>query len=94
MNPLSIECDVHFTKHGRGRKELEAGTEPPPPVPRLARSAASVVFATAQPLLSPPMMFSAGTRPSSMKTSLKSARPVISRSGRTSTPRWRISNAK
>jgi hypothetical protein len=41
MNPLSIECDVHFTKHGRGRKELEAGTEPPAPtpgrVPRVAR---------------------------------------------------------
>ena len=41
MNPLSIECDVHFTKHGRGRKELEAGTEPPSPmpgrVPRVAR---------------------------------------------------------
>jgi hypothetical protein len=32
---------VHFTKHGRGRKELEAGTEPPAPtpghVPRVAR---------------------------------------------------------
>ena len=41
MNPLSIECDVHFTKHGRGRKELEAGTEPPAPtpgrVPRVSR---------------------------------------------------------
>jgi hypothetical protein len=41
MNPLSIECDVHFTKHGRGRKELEAGAEPPAPtpgrVPRVAR---------------------------------------------------------
>jgi len=41
MNPLSIECDVHFTKHGRGRKELETGTEPPAPtpgrVPRVAR---------------------------------------------------------
>ena len=33
MNPLSIECDVHFTKHGRGRKELEAGTAPPAPTP-------------------------------------------------------------
>jgi hypothetical protein len=41
MNPLSIECDVHFTKHGRGRKELEAGTAPLAPtpgrVPRVAR---------------------------------------------------------
>jgi hypothetical protein len=33
MNPLSIECDVHFTKHGRGRKELEPGVEPPAPTP-------------------------------------------------------------
>jgi hypothetical protein len=41
MNPLSIECDVHFTKHGRGRKELESGVEPPSPtpgrVPRVSR---------------------------------------------------------
>src|ERR1017187_5795746 len=42
MNPLSIECDVHFTKHGRGRKELETGTpQPSPPapgrVPRVSR---------------------------------------------------------
>jgi hypothetical protein len=41
MNPLSIECDVHFTKHGRGRKELESGAEPPAPtpgrVPRVSR---------------------------------------------------------
>ena len=42
MNPLTIECDVHFTKHGRGRKELEAGGPPPSPpvpgrVPRVAR---------------------------------------------------------
>ena len=42
MNPLTIECDVHFTKHGRGRKELEAGGQPPSPpapgrVPRVAR---------------------------------------------------------
>ena len=41
MNPLSIECDVHFTKHSRGRKELESGAEPPAPmpgrVPRVAR---------------------------------------------------------
>jgi hypothetical protein len=33
MNPLSIECDVHFTRHSRGRKELEAGAEAPAPTP-------------------------------------------------------------
>jgi hypothetical protein len=42
MNPLSIECEVHFNRHGRGRKGLEAGAAPPPPaapgrVPRAAR---------------------------------------------------------
>ncbi len=38
MNPLSIECDVHFNRYGRGRKELEAGAAPPPPAagPRAA----------------------------------------------------------
>ena len=42
MNPLSIECEMHFNRCGRGRKELEAGAAPPPPavpgrVPRAAR---------------------------------------------------------
>ena len=41
MNPLTIECAVHFEKHGRGRKELAVGAAPPelPPgrVPRVAR---------------------------------------------------------
>ncbi len=42
MNPLSIECEVHFNRCGRGRKELEAGAAPPSPavpgrVPRAAR---------------------------------------------------------
>ena len=42
MNPLSIECEVHFNRCGRGRKELEAGAEAPPSappgrVPRVAR---------------------------------------------------------
>ena len=42
MNPLSIECEVHFHRCGRGRKELEAGAAPPAPaapgrVPRAAR---------------------------------------------------------
>ncbi len=40
------------------------------------------------------MTASAGTRASSKNTSLKSARPVISRSGRTSTPGWSIGKAK
>ncbi len=42
MNPLSIECEVHFHRCGRGRKGLEAGMEPALPaepgrVPRVAR---------------------------------------------------------
>jgi hypothetical protein len=42
MNPLSIECQVHFQRRCRGRKELGAGAGPPPPaapgrVPRVAR---------------------------------------------------------
>jgi len=42
MNPLSIECEVHFNRCGRGRKELEAGAARPPAaaprrVPRAAR---------------------------------------------------------
>jgi hypothetical protein len=46
MNPLSIECDVHFTKHGRGRKELESGAEPPAPTPgRLPRVARLLALA-------------------------------------------------
>ena len=39
-------------------------------------------------------MFQSGTRAPSMKTSLNIARPVISRSGRISTPGWSISNPK
>ena len=42
MNPLSIECEVHFHCHGRGRKGLEVGAARQPPaasgrVPRVAR---------------------------------------------------------
>jgi hypothetical protein len=41
MNPLSIECEVHFNRCVRGRKELEAGAAPPSPpqgrVPRATR---------------------------------------------------------
>ena len=50
----------------------------PPPAPRPARSWASVVLATAQPLLSPPIIGVGGTRASDMNTSLNRARPVIS----------------
>ena len=50
------------------------------------RSLASVVRATRQPPLTSPTTQSSGTNTSSRKTSLKSASPVISRSGRTSTP--------
>jgi hypothetical protein len=37
-----IECEIHFERRGRGRKELAAGAEPPAPtmpgrVPRVAR---------------------------------------------------------
>jgi hypothetical protein len=41
--PLTIECDVHFTRRGKGRMELQPGQEPPRPtvsagrVPRVAR---------------------------------------------------------
>ena len=41
MNALTIECTVHFTQHGRGRKELAVGVVPPElpagRVPRVAR---------------------------------------------------------
>ena len=70
----------------------ETGCLPPPP--RLALSNMSVLLATAQPAPSPPMTFSCGTRASSRNTSLKSARPVISLSGRTSIPGCCISMAK
>jgi len=41
MNSVTIECEVHFQRQGRGRKDLAIGTAPPelPPgrVPRVAR---------------------------------------------------------
>src|ERR1700736_3321616 len=41
MNPLSIECAVHFQRRGRGRKDLTVGAAPAAPpsgrVPRVAR---------------------------------------------------------
>ena len=66
----------------------------PPPEPRPARSFMSVVLAAAHPLLTPPMSAESATRASVMNTSLKRACPVISRSGRTSTPSWSMSKAK
>ena len=66
----------------------------PPPEPRLARSFMSVVLATAQPLLSPPMSELSGVVASSRNTSLNMAWPVISTSGRTSMPFWCMSMAK
>ncbi len=65
----------------------------PPPAPRLERSWARVVLATAHPWLSPPTMAASGTRASVRKTSLNMAWPVISTSGRTSMPGWRMSQA-
>ena len=66
----------------------------PPPEPRLARSFMSVVLATAQPLLSPPISALSGVVASSRNTSLNMAWPVISTSGRISTPFWCMSMAK
>ena len=63
-----------------------------PPMP--LRSTISVVLATRHPSLRSPMMWSWGTRASSMNTSLNNACPVISRKGRTSTPSCFIGNAK
>ena len=66
----------------------------PPPEPRPARSFISVVLATAQPLLSPPIRELSGATASSRNTSLNIACPVISTSGRISTPFWCMSIAK
>ena len=67
---------------------------PWPPALRPWRSNVSVELATAQPLFVPPMTQESGTRASDMNTSLNSALPVISRSGRTSTaPSWCMSKA-
>ena len=50
------------------------------------RSLARVVRASCQPPSTSPTTHSSGTKQSSKKTSLNSAAPVISRSGRTSMP--------
>ena len=54
--------------------------------PIATRSLASVVRASLQPSSTSPTTSSSGTNTSSRKTSLNSAWPVISRSGRTSMP--------
>ena len=73
---------------GRARTSSSSGT-PQPKVQDCdsdTRSLASVVRATRQPPLTSPTTQSSGTKTSSRKTSLNMASPVISRSGRTSTP--------
>ena len=64
------------------------------PLPSEARSWLNVVSATRQPSSSAPTRFPAGTTASLRKTSLNDERPVISRSGRTSTPGWSMSITK
>jgi hypothetical protein len=64
---------------------------PPAPIP--TRSNMRVVLATAQPLFSPPIRSASATTASSKNTSLKSAWPVISTSGRMVTPGWSSRNA-
>ena len=67
---------------------------PKEPAPSIVRSLARVVSATDQPSPSSPIWFAAGTRASVRNTSLKIARPVISRMGRTSMPGCSISMTK
>ena len=62
------------------------GKMPPTPPPMDTRSLPRVERATAHPSSGVPTTSSSGTNTSSKKTSLKSALPVICRSGRTSTP--------
>ena len=62
------------------------GKIPPVPPPIDTRSLPSVERATVQPSFGVPTTSSSGTKTSLKKTSLKSALPVIWRSGRTSTP--------
>jgi hypothetical protein len=58
------------------------------------RSFMSVALATFHPSPAAPIRSASGTRASVRKTSLNSASPVIWRSGRTSTPGWRMSITK
>ena len=70
-------------------EDLAAATAAPMP----DRSWNNVVLATVQPLFTAPMHASSRTTASVKKTSLNIVLPVISRSGRTSTPGWCMSNA-
>ncbi|SHS79294.1 Uncharacterised protein [Mycobacteroides abscessus subsp. abscessus] len=63
-------------------------------LPMETRSAVSVLRLTSQPRLTSPTTNSSGTNTSSMKTSLNSAPPVISRNGRTVTPSLFMSTRK
>ena len=73
---------------GHGARAGASSSTPPAPAPRPARSNISVVLATAQPLFTPPIASSSRTRTSVRNTSLNIERPVISLSGRMSTPGW------
>ena len=57
-----------------------------PPLPIIARSFDSIVFATRQPSLTGPSRHASGIATSVKNTSLKCAIPLIWRSGRTSMP--------
>ena len=59
-----------------------------PPAPMPARSNMRVVCVTAHPLFTPPMRSASATTASSKNTSLNSACPVVSTSGRMVTPGW------
>ncbi len=73
---------------GQARSSLLTSTSrlPVSAKPSVPRSWSSVVIATAQPLPISSRTFSTGTSTFSKKISLKSASPVMCRSGRTSTP--------
>ena len=82
---------IYQVNLGSGRPERLTS---PDPELRPARSNISVELATAQPLFRSPISAASSTRASDRKTSLNSDRPVISLSGRMSTPGWCMSIAK
>ena len=67
---------------------------PNEPAESMVRSLARVVSTTGHPSPTSPMRLPAGTRAEVKNTSLKMARPVISRIGRTSMPGWSMSMTK